>query len=71
MFKNSTLMPLTSFKITRMGTPDQVYIWELEPYTPIQPRKLNVKISTGSKLVGVDDDMPQVVWTAYFIDAQG
>jgi len=34
-------------------------------------QKLNVKSSTEAELVGVDDYMAQVLWTKYFLDAQG
>ena len=34
-------------------------------------QKLTTKSSTESELVGVDDAMPQIVWTKYFLLAQG
>ena len=34
-------------------------------------QKLNTKSSTEAELVGVDDVMPQVMWTRYFLEAQG
>ena len=34
-------------------------------------QKLNTKSSTESELVGVNDVMPQVLWTRYFLEAQG
>jgi hypothetical protein len=34
-------------------------------------QKLNVKSSTEGEVVGVDDAMPQVCWTRYFLEAQG
>ena len=34
-------------------------------------QKLNTKSSTEAKLVAVDDIMPQVLWTKYFLKAQG
>ena len=34
-------------------------------------QKLNTKSSTESELVGVDDCMPAVCWTRYFLNAQG
>ena len=34
-------------------------------------QKLNTKSSTEAKLVGVDDILPQVLWTNYFMKAQG
>jgi hypothetical protein len=30
-----------------------------------------MKSSTEAELVGVDDVMPQVLWTLYFLEAQG
>jgi hypothetical protein len=33
--------------------------------------KLNTKSSTESELVGVNDVMPQILWTRYFLEAQG
>jgi hypothetical protein len=34
-------------------------------------QKLNTKSSTGAELVGVNDVMPQILWTRYFLEAQG
>ena len=34
-------------------------------------QKLNTRSSTESEFVGVDDEMSQVVWTRYFLEAQG
>ena len=34
-------------------------------------QKVNTKSSTESELVGVDDAMPQILWSLYFIRAQG
>ena len=34
-------------------------------------QKLNTRSSTETKLLGVDDCMPAVCWTRYFLDAQG
>ena len=34
-------------------------------------QKLNTRSSTEAELVGVNDVMPQVLWTRYFIEAQG
>jgi hypothetical protein len=34
-------------------------------------QKLNTKSSTEAELVGVNDVMPQVLWTRYFLEAQG
>jgi hypothetical protein len=34
-------------------------------------QKINTKSSTEAELVGVDDVMPQVMWTRYFLEAQG
>ncbi len=34
-------------------------------------QKLNTKSSTEAELVGVNDVMPQVLWTRYFLQAQG
>ena len=34
-------------------------------------QKLNTKSSTEAEFVGVDDIMPQVIWTRYFLEAQG
>jgi hypothetical protein len=30
-----------------------------------------MKSSTKAELVGVDDVMPQIIWTRYFLEAQG
>ena len=34
-------------------------------------QKLNTRSSTESELVGVDDMMPSIIWTRYFLKAQG
>ena len=34
-------------------------------------QKLNTKSSTKAELVGVDDVLPQVIWTRNFLLAQG
>jgi hypothetical protein len=34
-------------------------------------QKLNTKSSTESEVVGTDDVMPQMLWTLYFLEAQG
>jgi hypothetical protein len=34
-------------------------------------QKLNTRSSTESELVGVDDMMPSILWTRYFLKAQG
>eukprot|EP00957_Ditylum_brightwellii_P082308 6258873-Ditylum_brightwellii.AAC.1 len=34
-------------------------------------QKLNMQSSTKAEIVGVDDLMPQVLWTRYFMEAQG
>ena len=34
-------------------------------------QKLNAKSSTEAELIGVDDVMPQILWTRYFLEAQG
>jgi Reverse transcriptase (RNA-dependent DNA polymerase) len=34
-------------------------------------QKLNTKSSTEAELVGVNDVMPQILWTPYFLEAQG
>eukprot|EP00957_Ditylum_brightwellii_P083233 6328183-Ditylum_brightwellii.AAC.1 len=34
-------------------------------------QKLNTKSSTETEVVGVDDMMPQIIWTRYFLMAQG
>jgi hypothetical protein len=36
-----------------------------------QKQKLNTKRSTEAELVGVADILPQVLWTRYFLEAQG
>jgi hypothetical protein len=34
-------------------------------------QKLNTKSSTEAELVGIDDVLPQALWTKYFMEAQG
>jgi Reverse transcriptase (RNA-dependent DNA polymerase)/Zinc knuckle len=40
-------------------------------YATSTRQKLNTKSSTEAELVGVNDVMPQVLWTRYFLEAQG
>jgi hypothetical protein len=40
-------------------------------YGTSRRKKLNTNSSTEAELVGVDDVMPQVLWTLYFLEAQG
>ena len=40
-------------------------------YTTSTRKKLNTKISTETKLVGVDDLMTMILWSRYFLGAQG
>jgi hypothetical protein len=41
------------------------------PYSTCVKQKLNTRSSTEAELVGVSDVMPQVLWTRYFMQAQG
>jgi hypothetical protein len=40
-------------------------------YNTSTRQKLNTKSSTESELVGVNDVMPQILWTRYFLEKQG
>ena len=40
-------------------------------YSASTKQKLNTKSSTESKSVGIDDLMPQIIWTRLFLEAQG
>ena len=40
-------------------------------YSTSVRQKLNTKSSTEAELVGVDDVMPQIIWTRYFLENQG
>jgi hypothetical protein len=40
-------------------------------YGTSKRQKLNTKSSTEAEVVGTDDVMPQILWTLYFIEAQG
>jgi hypothetical protein len=40
-------------------------------YGTSKKQKLNTKSSTESELVGTDDVMAQILWTLYFLEAQG
>jgi hypothetical protein len=40
-------------------------------YSTSTRQKVNTKSSTKAELVGVDDVMPLILWTRYFLDAQG
>ncbi len=41
------------------------------PITSSTKQKLNTRSSTESELVAVDDCMPSICWTRYFLEAQG
>ena len=41
------------------------------PIVSSTKQKLNTRSSTESELVGVDDMMPSILWTRYFLTAQG
>ena len=41
------------------------------PIVTSTKQKLNTRSSTETEIVGVDDCMPSVLWTRYFMDAQG
>ena len=34
-------------------------------------QKINAKSSTKAELIGLDDALPQILWTWYFIECQG
>ena len=40
-------------------------------YGTSKRQKLNTKSSTEAEVVGTDDIMPQMLWTLYFLEAQG
>jgi hypothetical protein len=40
-------------------------------YSTSKKQKLNTKSSTEAELVGIDDVLPQALWTKYFLEAQG
>jgi hypothetical protein len=40
-------------------------------YSSSQKQKMNTKSSTEAELVGANDVLPQVLWTQYFLEAQG
>ena len=40
-------------------------------YASSKKQKLNTKISTEAELVAIDDMMPQILWTRYFLKTQG
>jgi hypothetical protein len=40
-------------------------------YSTLMRQKLNTKSLTEAELVGVDDVMPLVLWTRYFLQVQG
>jgi hypothetical protein len=41
------------------------------PITTSTKEKLNTRSSTEAKLVSMDDLMPAICWTRYFMEAQG
>jgi len=40
-------------------------------YSTSTRQKINTKSSTEAELVGVDDEMPMILWTKYFLETQG
>ena len=36
-----------------------------------QKQKLNAKSSTEAELIGIDEALPQILWTHYFLEEQG
>jgi hypothetical protein len=40
-------------------------------YSTSKKQKLNTKSSTKAELVGINDVLPQPLWTKYFLEAQG
>jgi hypothetical protein len=40
-------------------------------YSTSRRQKLNTKSSTEAELVGINDVLPQALWTKYFMEAQG
>ena len=40
-------------------------------YSTSKKQKLNTKSSTEAELVGIEDVLPQALWTKYFMEAQG
>jgi hypothetical protein len=48
-----------------------MYMGKGSIYSRSTQQTLNTKSSTEAELVGVDDVMPQVLWTKYFLEAQG
>jgi hypothetical protein len=40
-------------------------------YSSSQKQKMNTKSSTEAELVGINDVLPQALWTRYFLEAQG
>jgi hypothetical protein len=40
-------------------------------YSASKKQKLNTKSTTESELVGIDDILPQALWTKYFMESQG
>ena len=37
----------------------------------LRNQKLNTKSSTEAELIGVNDEMPHMLWTRYFLETQG
>ena len=40
-------------------------------YSTLTCHKINMKSSTEAELVAIDDVMPLILWTRYFLEAQG
>ena len=40
-------------------------------FSILKKQNLNTKSSTEAKLIGADDTMPHMLWTRYFLEAQG
>ena len=48
-----------------------LYLGRVSPIVISKKQKINTKISTETKIVGVDEFMSAICWTRYFIAAQG
>ena len=55
----------------RVHTGGTISLGKGHPYSTSSKQKLNTRSSTESKLVGIDDLMPMLLWTPLFMEAHG
>ena len=69
--KSHTGGSMTLGKETVYGTGGSMTLGKGTVYGTCTRQKINTKSSTEAELVGLNDVLPQVLWTRYFLEAQG